>query len=218
MAEHDFRTPTVAEFLRRLGSDEPTPGGGTAAAVAGAMGASLVRMLALLTVGRPKYAAHERLMQAIAESALEASDAFLDLAGADARAYDAVSAAYKMAKATPEQQAARDGAVEKALHGAIEVPLQVMERCLEVIGMAKNAVQSGNRNAVSDGAAGAELCRAALKIAAYNVRINLGSVKDAGYAKNVRTRLDEMTFMGMAVSTEIDSHVNDLWKPKPAAT
>jgi formiminotetrahydrofolate cyclodeaminase len=217
MAEHDVRALRLEDFTLRLASDSPTPGGGTGAAVAGALGAALVRMLCMLTVGKPKYAQHERLMQAIADACEEARIALLDLAAEDARAYDKVGAAYRMPKGTPAEQATRETAVEAAMKGAIDVPLLVMERCLEVIGNAKTAVQVGNRNAVSDGAAGAELARAALKIAAYNVKINLASLKDARFVKDMRTRLDEMSYMGTAVAQEIDSYVNDLWAPKAKA-
>src|SRR5688572_20428314 len=130
---HDFGKETVEGFLARLGSDAPTPGGGTGAAVAGAMGAALVRMLALLTVGRPKYAEHEALMRAIAEQADEERQSLLALATEDATAYDRVSAAYKMPKATEAEKAARSKAVQEALRGAIDVPVRVMERCAEVI-------------------------------------------------------------------------------------
>jgi formiminotetrahydrofolate cyclodeaminase len=209
-----FAQLTLDEFSRRLASDAPTPGGGTGAAAAGALGAALVRMLCALSIGKPKYAAHEPLLQAVADTCEEARVAFLALAEEDARSYDAVGAAYKRPKATPEEQAAREQAVQAALKGACEVPVKVMERALEVIGVAKNAVHVGNRNAVSDGAAGAELCRSALKIAAYNVKINLGGITDARYVKDMRTRLDEMLYMGTAVAQEIDSFVNDLWAPK----
>jgi formiminotetrahydrofolate cyclodeaminase len=87
-----------------------------------------------------------------------------------------------------------------------------MERCAEVIGLAKNAVVRGNRNAASDGAAGAELCRAALKVAAYNVKTNLASIQDPQFAKWTRTRLDEVQYMATSVATEVDSFVEDLWK------
>jgi formiminotetrahydrofolate cyclodeaminase len=217
MADHDVRALGLEDFTLRLASDSPTPGGGTGAAVAGALGAALVRMLCVLTVGKPKYAPHERLLQAIADACEEARSALLDLAAEDAAAYDQVGAAYRLPKGTPAEVAARDVAVEKAMKGAIDVPLRVMERCLEVIGNAKSAVQVGNRNAVSDGAAGAELARAALKIAAYNVKINLASLKDAKYVKDMRTRLDEMAYMGTAVAQEIESYVNDLWAPKAKA-
>jgi methenyltetrahydrofolate cyclohydrolase len=211
-----FADLTVRGFLDALGSDRPTPGGGTGAAVAGAMGASLVRMLAALTVGRPKYAAQEPLMKAIVDGAGEVRDRLLALADADARAYDRVSAAYRMPKATDAEQAARKAAIQEALKGAVDVPIRIMEECLEAIGLAKNAVMNGNANALSDGAAGAELCRAALTVASYNVRINLVSIADPAFARATRTRLDEMLHMGLATVREIDSRVQDAWTPPPS--
>jgi formiminotetrahydrofolate cyclodeaminase len=211
-----LRDLSLEEFCLQLASASPTPGGGTGAAAAGAMGAALVRMLCLLTLGKPKYAEHERLLTAIAETCEEARLAFLDLAEEDAQAYDAVGAAMKLPKATPDEQARRTEALQRALKGACEVPLKVMERALEVIGIAKSAVQVGNKNAASDGAAGAALCRAALTVAAYNVRINLVAIHDTTFVKDMRTRLDEMLYMGTAVAQEIDSLVHDLWAPKPA--
>lgn len=213
MSEHDFRSPSVSRFLDELGSDRPTPGGGTGAAVAGAMGAALVQMLAELTLGRKKYAQHEELMKAIADQAAAERATLLALAEKDAAAYDAVGAAFKLPKATDEEKAARQEAIQAAMKGACEVPLEVMQHCLEVIGLAKNAVARGNVNAASDGAAGAELCRAGMRIASYNVKINLGSIKDEAYVQHTRTRMDEMAYMGTAVAGEIDSRVNELWQP-----
>jgi formiminotetrahydrofolate cyclodeaminase len=214
MSTPSFADLTVREFLERLASDTPTPGGGTGAAVVGAVGAALVRMLAVLTVGKPKFASVEPLMQAVAASAGEAVEAFTQLADADARAYDAVSAAYRLPKGSDAEKTARKAAIQAAMRGACEVPLRVMEQCLEVIGLAKNAVLSGNPNAASDGAAGAEFARSALVVAAYNVRINLAALDEDRWSKDVRTRLDEMLYMGSTIATEIDSRVQDLWKPK----
>lgn len=216
MAEHDFRSPSVEQFLEALEGDAPTPGGGSGAAVAGAMGAALVGMLARLTVGRKKYEAHEELMQAIAEQATEERKALLNLAEQDAAAYDAVSRAFRLPKGTEEEKAARRDAIQAAMKGACEVPLQVMQHCVAVIGIAKNAVTCGNKNAVSDGAAGAELCRAALRVASYNVKINLGSIKDPAYVRDAHTKMDEMLYMATAVANEVDSYVNEQWSPAPA--
>jgi methenyltetrahydrofolate cyclohydrolase len=212
MGEHDFASPSVRDFLGTLASDRPTPGGGSGAAVVGAMGAALVEMLARLTLGRPKFASAAKLMEAVAEGAREAGGRLVALAADDAAAYDHVSAAMKLPKGTDAEKAARTEALQTALRGACEVPLQVMEACTEVIGLAKNAVEQGNPNAVSDGAAGAELARAALKVASYNVRINLTAIQDETYRKDARTRMDEMLYMGTSVATVIDSKVSDLWK------
>ena len=217
MSKHDFGSLTVEGFFDALGKDAPTPGGGSAAAVSGAMGASLVRMLALLTVGRKKYAEHEPLMQAIAEQALEERERLMALAAEDAGAYDAVSQAFKLPRESDEEKAARAAAIQAAMKGACEVPLQVMEHCCEVIALAKNAVLYGNVNAASDGAAGAELARAALKVASYNVQINLGSIKDAEYVKLARGRMDEMNHMGTGAASFVESHVTSTWSAEGAS-
>ena len=206
---------TLHGFLDALANDSPTPGGGTGAAVVGATGAALVRMLAVLTIGRPKYAADEALMKAIAEQAADNRAKLLALADDDARSYDAVSAAYKLPKATEAEQAARKAAIQAAMKGAIAPPLKVMEVCLDTISLAKAAVAKGNVNAASDGAAGAEFAKAAMNVAAYNVRINLVAIEDEKWARDVRTKLDEMLYMGQTTASEIDSKVQDMWKPKP---
>ena len=211
MSENGYGSQTVADFMATLSSDAPTPGGGSGAAITGALGASLVGMLAALTVGRKKYADHDELMQAIVEQAAEHRDALMRLAAEDAEAYNAVSAAFKLPKATDEDKATRRAAIQDALKGACETPLRIMEECLAVIGLAKNAVQRGNVNAASDGAAGAELARAALKVASYNVKINLGSIKDEQFVGQARARVDEMSYMGTAAANSVDSHVNEMW-------
>ena len=208
-----FAQASLQQFLDALASDTPTPGGGTGAAVSGALGAALVAMLARLTLGRKRYAEHEALMEAIADEADTARMTLLRLGEEDAAAYDSVGAAFKLPKGSDEEKQARRAAIQNALKGACDVPLRVMEQCVEVIALAKNAVPRGNKNAISDGAAGAELARAGLKIAAYNVKINLASIKDETYASAARTRMDEMLYMGIAAAQTVDSHVEDAWKP-----
>lgn len=211
MSAHDFRSPSVESFLDRLGSDAPTPGGGTAAAVTGAMGASLVGMLANLTLGRKKYEQQQDLMTNLAQQAEAERMRLLELAADDATAYEAVGSAYKRPRDTDEAKAARAEAIQVALKGACEVPLAIMERCVAVIDLAKTSVESGNRNAISDGAAGAEFARAALRVASYNVKINLGSIKDEAYAQEARTRMDTLDGQGATTAAWIDAHVNELW-------
>jgi formiminotetrahydrofolate cyclodeaminase len=218
MTRRPIAEMTVREFTEALASDAPTPGGGTGAAAAGAMGAALVAMFARLTVGRPKFAAHDALLRAVADGAAEAAARLLALAEEDAAAYDAVSAAYRLPKGSDAEQASRKAAVQAALKGACVVPLKVMEECLEVIGLAKTSVPVGNPNAASDGAAGAELAKAAMTVASYNVRINLASIEDPAFQKETRTRLDEIVYMGGASAAEISSQVLDRWKPKPKPT
>lgn len=209
--ELDLASTPLGDFLRRLASKDPTPGGGTAMAIAGATGASLVRMVALASVGKKEFAAQEALLQAIADQAKETRLHLLVLGEKDAKAYAAVVAAYALVNDTGAEQEARRTAVQEALKRAIEVPLRIMESCVEVIGIARNVVEAGNKHAASDGAAGAELARAGMRGAAGIVRANLQALANETYAKDVRTRLDEMLFMGTKTCTALDSYVQDLW-------
>jgi formiminotetrahydrofolate cyclodeaminase len=211
VSDHDLKTLSVEALLEKLGRDVPTPGGGSAAAVAGALGASMVRMLALLTVGKKDYEAHAKLMQAVAEQAAESAEHLLRFSAKDAEAYDQVTAAYGLSKETEEEQEARAAAIQEALKGATEVPLRIMEECLQVISLAKNVVESGYRNAVSDGASGAVLARAGLTAASFSVKANLAGITDGEYVLMTRTKLDEMIYMGTKVCTALDSYVNELW-------
>lgn len=165
-------------FLPSLASGEPTPGGGSAAALAGALGAALAAMVGRLTAGRPKYAAVDAEMQAIIAEADALRSRLQALAGEDAAAYERVRAAYRLAKDTPEQQATRADAIQQAMQGASRTPLATMEACLAVLRLAVPAVSSGNPNAATDGAVGALLAHAGLRGAALNVRVNLGGIDD----------------------------------------
>jgi glutamate formiminotransferase/formiminotetrahydrofolate cyclodeaminase len=169
---------TVADFVASVAAGTPAPGGGAVVAHAGALAAALTRMVAALTVGRKKYAAAEREMQALMPRAASLGSRLSDLAVADARAYGAVTEAYKMPKEPPEAAAARQQAIERALLGAAEVPLETARVCAEVAELAGIVAERGNANAVSDAGVAALLAEAACRGAAYNVRINVAALSD----------------------------------------
>jgi len=212
VTEHDLTNAPLGGVLEQLGSSNATPGGGAAAALAGAMGASLVRMLAGLTKAHAGLADREKLLEAIGDQAAETRVHLLAYAAKDAQAYEAVLAAQRLPKGTEEQETARRAALQQALKEATEVPLRIMEECLQVIGLAKNVLESGSHAAASDGAVGAVLARAGLQSAALTVKANLALLDDEDYAQMSRTKLDEMVYMGTKVCTALDSYVNDLWK------
>lgn len=214
MTEHelDLRHAPFLGVLERLGSGNATPGGGSAAALAGAMGASLVQMLAGLTKAHEGFADREKLLEAIVDQAQETRDHLLGYAAKDAEIYEGVLVAQRLPHETEEEQAARTEAIQAALKEATEVPLRIMEECLQVIGLAKNVLESGLHAAASDGAVGAVLARAGLQSASLTVKANLARLDDQDYAQISRTKLDEMLYMGTKVCTALDSYVNDLWK------
>jgi glutamate formiminotransferase/formiminotetrahydrofolate cyclodeaminase len=171
-------------FLDNLASATPTPGGGSAAAHAGAMGAALVTMVARLTVGRKKYAAVEAQMNEILNQAERLRRELTAAVDEDASAFEGVIEAFRLPKDTPAQEKARGEAIEKATLCAAQVPLTVAQKAVSVMALAERAVALGNLNAISDGASAAAMERAALTSAGYNVRINVNGLanKTAGEA------------------------------------
>jgi len=168
--------PTLDGFLSDVAAASPSPGGGTVAAVAGAMAAALAAMVARLTVGRKKYAEVDAEFRGLVESAERLRMELRRLGEADAAAYEAVGAAYGIPKEEAER---RRAAIQAALLGAIAVPLDTLRAARAVAGLAARAAEAGNRNAVSDAGVAALLAGAAARGAAYNVRINIVSLPDA---------------------------------------
>jgi len=163
----------VHEFLERLGSSDPVPGGGSAAALVAAMGAALVAMVAELTIGRPAYAEHEATMRHLRFDALDRRTELLALAQEDATAYDAVVLARHMPKDSEAERVARTTALQQAMQEAARIPLRAAVVASEVLDLAARIAPIGNRNAVSDAGVAVQLAAAGLRGALLNVRINL---------------------------------------------
>lgn len=171
----------LTTFLDDLASGEPTPGGGSAAALAGALGAALATMVARLTVGRKRYADVEPAMQAVLDEADALRVRLTQLVSEDAQAYEAVRAAYKLPKESELDQHERSVAIQSALQAASATPLETMRACIATMQLAERAASLGNVNAATDGAVGVLLAYAGLQGAALNVRVNLGSIEDQNF-------------------------------------
>jgi formiminotetrahydrofolate cyclodeaminase len=163
----------VHEFLDRLGSSDPVPGGGSAAALAAAMGAALVAMVAELTIGRPAYSEHEETIRKVRFDAIERRTELLELAQQDADAYDVVVRARHLPKETEAEKAARSSALQAAMLEAARIPLRAAVVASEVLDLAERIAPIGNKNAASDAGVAAQLAAAGLRGALLNVRINL---------------------------------------------
>ena len=175
----NFAKLSLEDFLAALGSDAPTPGGGTAAATAGAMGASLAEMVARLTLSKEKYAASHDAMRPILEAGQLARKEFVALAREDSEAYDAVVAARRLPKDTDEQKAARQNAIALANRRAAEVPMRTARAAARLLAALPELAEKGNPNAVSDVGAAALLLDACAEGALLNVGINLPGIEDA---------------------------------------
>lgn len=180
------------DFIDQLASASPTPGGGAAAAHTGAAAAALVAMVARGTLTKKKYEGVKDLMWTLVEQA-EALRAELTKAVAeDCAAFEAVMAAFKLPKDTPEQLAARTQAVQAATLVAAEVPLKVAGQALQVQMLALQAAQEGNLNAITDAGSASALAHAALTCAAYNVRTNLLGLEDTRVVADLTAKLRVM--------------------------
>ncbi|MEO7133235.1 MAG: cyclodeaminase/cyclohydrolase family protein [Vicinamibacterales bacterium] len=176
-----FADLTVAQLLVALASPDPTPGGGTASAIAGAMGTSLLAMVSGLAKSKNNFD-DEKVALAAAKSALEPVAArLMALADADTQAFNDVMAAYRLPKATDEQKSARTCAIQAALRGATEIPLETLRSCAEALAHARPIADYGNPSAASDVGVAIGLLKAAAEGAAANVRINLTGLKDESF-------------------------------------
>jgi formiminotetrahydrofolate cyclodeaminase len=193
-------------FLSELASDAPTPGGGSVAALCGAIGAALNSMVANLTIGKQKYAEVEGEMK---ENLAGTETLRLELAqmvDEDAEAFDKVMAALKMPKETDEEKAVRKKALQQALVDAATVPLAVMEMCLGVIRLAKPVAEKGNVNAVSDAGVAALVARAGVHSAKLNVMINLGGIRaeeHRPFVEKASAALTDLTAQADAACDEV---------------
>jgi len=177
-AQKESGVTASQDFLDALAEGTPAPGGGSAAAYAGAAGAALAAMVARLTLGKKKYAEVETQMYTLLERAEALRAALTEAIQKDAEAFEAVMASYKLPKDTDEEAAARQQAIQAAMLNAARVPLETARLAVEAMELCAQAVATGNLNAISDGASGAALARASLTGAGYNVRINLASLGD----------------------------------------
>jgi glutamate formiminotransferase/formiminotetrahydrofolate cyclodeaminase len=169
---------SLSGFVSSVASSTPTPGGGSVAAHVGSLAAALAQMVAGLTAGRKKYAAVDAQMKQIALDAAELGHTLSALVDADARAYTAVSNAYKLPKEPSDAGVRRAEAITEALIGASRVPLETARACARVAELASIVATKGNTNAVSDAGVAALLAEAACRGAAFNVRINIGALED----------------------------------------
>ncbi len=183
---------SLKQFLDELASAAPVPGGGSVAALSGALAASLIAMVCRLTLGKKGYESVQAEMQTILERAESLDRALREQMQADIDAYARVMQAYALPKSTQAEQAVRTETIQSALKHASEVPLRVAELCSDVLDLAQPVAEKGNKNAASDAGVGALMAEAGLRGAALNVSINLSGIKDAAFVSRYRTRVSEL--------------------------
>ncbi len=199
---------SLSNVIQELSSGSATPGGGSAAALCGAMGAALSAMVARLTVGREKFKEAWERMERIEQGADELAQRFLALAQKDTDSYQEVVAALRLPKETEEEGTFRGEALQKAMKKASSVPLETLRVSERLILMAKEAAEKGNPNTLTDAAAAVCLAHTAATVAAYNVRINLSGIKDDAFVEGCKREVEEILGRIEAVLVEADKYVN----------
>jgi len=187
-----FADLTVGQFVERLCSAEPVPGGGAASAVAAGLGAALVSMVAGLSMGRPKYAAYEDTLARADETGRELAKELLAIADRDADAYAGYAAALKLPRETEAEMEVRRAAIRRAARDASEAPWICVQACARLAEAAESLAGRSNVNASSDVLVAALLAEAGARGAAENVRINLSATGDEEYSRLMTEQLDEM--------------------------
>lgn len=197
----------VEEFIDVTASGEPTPGGGSISALAGSLGAALTRMVGNLSFGKKAF---EELSE---EDKNKLQENFKTLEGkmetlkeiidTDSTAFDGVMKAFKMPKSTDEEKKARSQAIQEGYKEALEVPLNCGELCFEVLELQKEFAHHGNINAITDVGVGALLAYTGLEGALLNVKINVQSIKDEAYVKEIETKVEKLLNDGKKLKEEL---------------
>ena len=195
------------DFVLKLASNTPVPGGGGASALVGAIGMALGDMVGSLTLGKKKYADVQEDIERLKIQAGEIERELLSLIERDAEVFEPLSRAYGLPKETAEEQAYKAKIMEAALNEACSVPLSIMERCCEAIALIDEFAQKGTAIAISDAGCGAACCRAALTSASMNVFINTKAMTDRSYAEEINRKasamLEEYIPMSDAITTSV---------------
>ena len=205
-----IKDQTIEVFLENLAGKLSTPGGGSAAAIIGGMGAALVSMVANFTIGKKGYEAVNAEMESVLAKAEELRKRFVDLVQADMDVFNQVMAAYGMPKEADADKAKRAEAIQLALKEATDVPLACATLCIEVIELSRQVAEKGNTNVISDAGVAVLAAEAALGSAALNIYINIANIRDSEFVNDRRTRLEAM----LGSSSETTDRVYALVKSK----
>jgi formiminotetrahydrofolate cyclodeaminase len=182
----------VDTFLDELASGAPTPGGGSAAAIMGAMGAALVSMVCNVTIGKKGLESVEAEMKAVRDESEKLRLRLTAMVAEDVEAFNGLMAAYRLPKATDEERSRRGAAIQTSLCAATETPLACARACAEVVALSKRAGEKGYAGVISDAGVGVLAANTALRSAALNVYINAPSLKDRAFADAATAELEQL--------------------------
>ena len=212
-----YRTGTIEKYLADAAAKLPAPGGGSVSALAGALGASMACMAANFTVGNKKFRGVEPEVRQLLDQFVAGGGELVELMDRDVEAYSTVSAAYGMAKVTPEEKTARTAAIQDALKVALATPLACLRKCLELIQLLDQLVEVANPNLISDVGVAAVLLEAGLRGARINVEINLAWLKDADFVEQTNDEIKQAAYQAGELAASVLDRVYKKMGWTPAA-
>ena len=199
----------VEEFSRVLGSNSPAPGGGSVAALSGALGANLVSMVCSLSIGKKDYQSFDNELAEALELAQTLSEGLLKRVDLDAEAFNSVMAAFKMTKQTEEEKKSRTAAIQAGFKEAVQSPLGIARECLDVLRLANKLLGKSNTNALSDLGVASLQAYAGLEGAIMNVKINIPSIKDTNFVSETSLEISALLEEGTRVGNNIYQYVSE---------
>ena len=201
--ENSLLDLNLREFANELSMDSPAPGGGSTAALSGALSASLSSMVANLTVGKKGYEDAQKDMKKFAVTAQSLKDEFLRAVDLDTIAFNKVMVAFKLSKKTDEQKEEKARAVEEASKEATLVPMGVLEKSIEALKLAKEVALKGNKNSLSDAGVAGLTARAAAEGAYYNIKINLPGLEDVDFKSKINKQATTLVKKAVQLGDEL---------------
>ncbi len=198
---------TIKEFLEKIASESPTPGGGSVAALSAALTASLTEMVANLTIGKQGYEDVEDEMKVVAQDALRLKSKFVSAIDKDSNAYNDVITAIKLPGDTEAEKRHREEMIQSGLKQAALAPMAVAEDAIRVMELAGKTVTKGNKNTITDGAVGVMMAKTAVLSALYNVKINLRTIKDKAFIDEISKQVKELEQIALQREKELLSNI-----------
>ncbi|MBU6469008.1 MAG: cyclodeaminase/cyclohydrolase family protein [Betaproteobacteria bacterium] len=198
---------SIDGFLSDLASPKPTPGGGSAAALSGAMGAALISMVANLTIGKKGYESVESEMRNQLKEAEQLRNQFIELISEDIHSFNQLMAAYKLPKNSDQEKTERAAMIQAGLKGATNAPLSIAREAYKGLLLAQRSAQFGNKMVISDAGVAVEMLLAALKSAGLNVYINVPSISDQTYRDIALNEIESLTSKAKLLAQDVYSQV-----------
>ena len=198
----------VQQLLGELASESPAPGGGSVAALSGALSAGLIAMVCRLTIGKKGLEEHDELVGEVLSRVDALRNELAELIDLDTEAFNGVMAGFKMAKATEEEKATRSSAIQKAFRNAVDVPLRTARACEELLTLALKVATVANPNCISDLGVAGQSAYAGLRGGVMNVQINLPSIKDKSFVDTTASTISELSAATATTHQDLEKIIN----------